>query len=285
MTLYARLTLALMGAAAAGGTALVLAATVAVAPALMWGLLLGGMLALTACLARWVLRPLRALAADMADGERPPVDRTLEQLRRAFVTLRGRLAEREGRVEAQVTERVRDLTATHMGLSLLFDAVCGDAPETPDAAFVSGLLSRWVREGPVRAAGVWWSGGARPSFLSAGDTPVRPDRVPRGLLADAERAGHPVLMTGDNLTWLAVAVPAPKADGPNPAPRTMVAAWPAARPPAEAERVTCVALARYLATRSAAHRAATGVRAADTPAPGPRRSAPKVAAGHEDGGP
>lgn len=273
MTLYARLTLALMGAAAGGATALVATATADVAPALTWGLLLGGMLALAATLARWVMRPLRRLAADMEEGDPPPVDRTLAHLEKAFVTLRGRLSEREAQVEAQVNERVRDLVVAHAALSLLFDAVSGDSPEVSDADFVNGLLSRWVREGPVRGAGVWWSDGAPAAFLSAGEAPVRPDQLPDGLFAALEGADHPVVESAGAFAWLAVAVPAfpePPAP-PGRRPRALVAAWPAARPPADTERVACAALARYLAVRGAAHAACA------TPArPG---AAPRLASG------
>jgi hypothetical protein len=256
LTLYARVTLALMGAAAGGATALVVAATADLAPATTWSLLLGGMLGLAACLARWVMRPLRRLVADMEEGDPPPVDRTLAHLRHAFTSLRGRLAEREAAVEAQVTERVRDLVVTQGGLTLLFEAVTGDAPETPDGDFASALLSRWVREGPVRAAGVWWHDAALPVFLSAGDEPLHPDQVPHGLLDALAHASHPVVAVHGPLAWLAVAVPADPGPGPaRSGPRALVAAWPADRPPAESERLACTALARYLATRSAAHRA------------------------------
>jgi hypothetical protein len=268
LTLYARLTLALMGAAAGGATALVMTATADVAPAVTWGMLLGTMLAMAATLARWVMRPLRRLVADMEEGEPPPVDRTLAHLRKAFLNLRGRLSERETQVEVQVSERVRDLVTGHAALSLLFDAVAGDDPDEPDADFANTLLSRWVREGPVRGAGVWWSDGAPAAFLSAGEAPLRPDQVPDGLLAAADGATHPVVESAGSFHWLAVAVPAFEEAPGRPArrPRALVAAWPAAHPPADTERVACTALARYLAVRSTAH-AARSVPLRPGPAP------------------
>lgn len=285
MTLYARLTLALMGAAAGGATGLVLAVSATMAPALTWGLLLGGMLGLAAFLARWVLRPLRRLAADVEGTGPPPVDRTLEHLTRAFAVLRDRLAEREAEVEEQVTGRVRDLVVAQRGLALLFDAVAGDALAASDAEFASRFLSHWVREGPVQAVGVWWQGGAPPTFLSAGDAPIHPDRLPHGLLEALEHAADPVVAPHGDLAWLGVPVPHPAGGPAATGPRALVAAWPADRPPEDSERVACAALARYLAIRSAAHGATparpdTGAAPEAAPNPGPDaapREAPRPA--------
>jgi hypothetical protein len=274
MTLYARITLGLMGAASGGATALAVAATADVAPNLMWAALLGGMLGLAVGLARWVLRPLRRFAAELGDGHPPPVDGVLAHLKKSCAALQARLAEREQDVEAQVSDRIRDLVTANAALTVLFDAVSDDRPELSDDDYVARFLSHWIGHGTVRAAGVWWSDATPRAFLSGGDAPVHPHQVPAGLLADLRAGGPPAARVEGGLAWLAVAVPARDTGaGRAPrAPRAMVAAWPAERPPTEAERLACVAVARYLGTRSAARGLAPetpGPVAAPAPEPAP----------------
>jgi hypothetical protein len=271
MTLYARITLGLMGAASGGATALAVAATADVAPNLMWAALLGGMLGLAVGLARWVLRPLRQFAAELGDGHPPPVDGVFAHLKKSCAALQARLAEREQDVEAQVSDRMRDLVTANAALTVLFDAVSDDRPELSDDDYVARFLSHWIGHGTVRAAGVWWSDATPRAFLSGGDAPVHPHQVPKGLLADLRAGGPPAARVEDGLAWLAVAVPGRDADGQR-VPRAVVAAWPEDRPPVEAERLACVAVARYLGTRSAARTASPqtpGPVAAPAPEPAP----------------
>jgi hypothetical protein len=261
MTLYGRLTLALLTAACGGATALAATASVGVAPTLTWAVLLGGVLGSTALGAHWVLTPLRHLASELNDGPPPPADRAMEVLAHRVGALKARTAADEAQMEARVVERLADLVQGNQALSLLFAAVTADEPGLSAEDFAARLASRWVHEGRIRAAGVAWAPGGPVTVLSAGEHRIGPDDVPRGLLAGLARGrgqGHPVEARGEALVWLAVGVPHPEGAGAPPGPAALLAAWSASEPPTDADRVACAAVARYL-----------GLRGASGPAPAP----------------
>jgi hypothetical protein len=254
MTLYGRLTLALLTAACGGATALAATAGAGVAPTLTWGLLLGGVLACTVIGARWVLHPLRHLAAGLAEDPPPPADRAMEVLAHRVAALRDRTSADEADVEARVVERLADLVQGNQALSLLFTAVSADEPGLGAEDFAARLASRWVHEGRVRAAGVAWEAGGPMTVLSAGEHRIGPDDVPRALLSGLSGAGgqgHPVEARGESLIWLAVGVPHPEGAGGSRGPAALLAAWASSEPPTDADRVACAAVARYLALRGA----------------------------------
>lgn len=276
MTLYGRLTLALLTAACGGATALAATAGAGVAPTLTWGALLGGVLACVVLSARWVLRPLRRLAADLGGDAPPPADRAMEFLTHRVEALRARVMEDEARVEARVVERLAGMAQGNQALSLLFVAVSADEPGLPVEDFVSRLASRWVREGRVRAAGVAWAPGGPGglvSVVSGGEHGIGVADVPRGLLAGlGGPSGHSATAGDDALVWLAAGVPVPADPRPGRAPAALLAAWPADAPPTDAERVACATVARYLALRAPASPTPT-----PTPGSAPREEAARPA--------
>jgi len=254
MTLYGRLTLALLTAACGGATALAATASVGLAPTLTWAVLLGGVLGCTALGARWVLTPVRHLASEMGDGPPPPADRALEVLAHRVGALKARTAADEAQVEARVVARLADLVQGNQALALLFGAVTADEPGLSAEDFAARLASRWVHEGRIRAAGVAWAPGGPVTLLSAGEHRIGPDDVPSGLLTGISHGsgpGHPVTARGEGLVWLAVGVPHFEGAGTTSGPAALLAAWSAAEPPTDADRVACAAVARYLGLRGA----------------------------------
>jgi hypothetical protein len=268
MTLYGRLTLTLLTAACGGATALAATAGTGVAPTLTWAVLLGGVLACTVLGARWVLHPLRGLAGELAEGPPPPADRAMEVLAHRVAELKARTTADEAHVEARVVERLADLVQGNQALSLLFVAVSADEPGLPAEDFAARLASRWVHEGRIHAAGVAWEQQGPVTVLSSGERRIGPDDVPRGLLSGLSsggREGHPVEARTETLVWLAVGVP--RAGDSRRAPAALLAAWPLAEPPTDADRVACAAVARYLGLRAAGAMQTTPVPAAPAPAP------------------
>lgn len=255
MTLYGRLTLTLLIAACGGATALAATAGTGVAPTLTWAVLLGGVLACTVIGARWVLHPLRGLAGELAEGPLPPADRAMEVLAHRVAELKARTTADEAHVEARVVERLADLVQGNQALALLFVAVSADEPGLPAEDFAARLASRWVHEGRIHAAGVAWEQQGPVTVLSSGERRIGPDDVPRGLLSGLSsggREGHPLEVRTETLVWLAVGVPRAGAPGTGTrlAPAALLAAWPLAEPPTDADRVACAAVARYLGLRS-----------------------------------
>ena len=195
----------------------------------------------------------------------------LEVLAHRVAELKARTTADEAHVEARVVERLADLVQGNQALSLLFVAVSADEPGLSAEDFAARLASRWVHEGRIHAAGVAWEQQGPVTVLSSGEQPIGPDDVPGGLLsglASGGREGHPVEVRTETLVWLAVAVPQAGTPGvgTRSAPAALLAAWPLAEPPTDADRVACAAVARYLGLRASGATQTGPVSPAPTPA-------------------
>ena len=257
MGLYQRLIIALTTAAAAGATALVLLSATAVVPlTFAWGGVAALIIVTTVGLARWVLEPMRRLNVRLGDTAPTAPDRLFPHLEHTVATLLAQVAEDEAELDERAGKRLRQWTATTTGLTLLFDAVAQDAPETDHATFIQERLDTWTREEIIEAAAVAWHDDTAPTVSGhIGDQ--RLVRVPTVLRELARKTDYPTVRETESRVWGVFPVPFSSPGTTAPEPAALMVAWPLERPPSEGDLASFTALARYLGIRALAGRART----------------------------
>ncbi|MFQ5507736.1 MAG: hypothetical protein ACE5FN_00210 [Leptospirillia bacterium] len=234
---------------AIGATTLALLNGTSRLPALTSAVLMGVMIFAIALITRWVLAPLRELAAHATGTDLPPVELAVPDLTFAVHNLVQRVAAEEDMVNVRVAERVRELGAANAGLSCLFDVVARDDLSATDIPFWRERMCGWTREGLVYTAALVKNGDASLMVTGDGREPAPgSDSVPASFLRFSPDVTSPVLETVGDWIWAGFPVRIQHGDGSKEI-WALALAWPANQPPREPMVASFAAVARYIALR------------------------------------
>ena len=246
MKLYHRLIIAMVLAATAGATTLVVLLAFPWAPLTAWAVLAGVLTAGAVLVARWAMGPLRQLVGEISADNRIPSRDLLDRVTDTIGELRLALEKQAG---SEQTGH-QPWHAVQQGLTLLFNTVTADSLTLQHHRFVAPILSEWVREGQTAAAALLWDGDHPVTFFGNGslseyDLPEKLTTLPR-------IASQPILHTENGSVWAGFPIAKPATGKDTQTPRLLVAAWPDSTPPSEPLLAGMSAVAHYLGLRATA---------------------------------
>ncbi|MDH4228348.1 MAG: ATP-binding protein [Nitrospirota bacterium] len=262
MTLFARLTAALILASAAGGTALAVLYS-GVLPYGTAGLVISALLLMgTAGLARWVIRPLQNDLRRGGSGRNDIDQSHVADDPWAEAALHGNQAWDElmarlhhyGYGPGTPGDTRPGLPANPL-LACLFQAASTDVASHSHEAFVSRLFSDWINDGTLRAVALAQGARHTVSFLAhcpPGLRPLHQEDIPPEIRKLPATAPQPKVVTTDTAVWAAFPTgpaPAHPGDHTNSAPRNLMVAWPEDHRVELQELIALATVARYIGAR------------------------------------
>ncbi|MDH5527229.1 MAG: ATP-binding protein [Nitrospirota bacterium] len=250
MTLFARLTTSLTISAAAGATALMLL-TSGHLPFGVGGLLVAGLLlASTAGLARWAIRPLQQYIRPLGRRATDPWQDVPNRAGEAWELLMAHVQQGSGRPHWPDG----GLPGNPV-LSCLFRAATADSPGQSHEVFMSRFFADWISDGTLRAVALVQGPRHSVSFLPhcpPGQRPLHREDIPSALRKLPATATRPRVETTGNAVWAAFPVgPAPAHPGAHVGggARSLIVAWPPEHRIDVQEMVGLATAARYIGTR------------------------------------
>ncbi len=247
MKLYHRLIIAMVLAATAGATALVLLLAFPWAPLVAWGAMAGILTAGAMVVARWAMAPLRQLAESVGAGDHLASRDLLDRVADTITELRNATSPQADSDPADA----QPWHAIQQGPTLLFNTVTTDSLTQPHHQFAVPVLSEWVREGQTTVAALLWDGNHPTTFIGNGD--LTEHDLPTALTALPRIASQPILHTENGTLWAGFPIPsAPPKEGGLPTPRLLITAWPEQAAPSEPLLAGFAAVAHYFGLRAKA---------------------------------